>query len=120
MTGPKLIVALPGSGDITVTGTTSNATITLLGSGNIYCDGLKAHSVGVQIMGSGNVTTYADESLDASILGSGNIRYSGQPAQVTKDIKVSDPEPSIWPGARLARINHEYSHGVSIQLIERK
>ena len=37
-----------------------------------------------------------------------------------KNIKVSDPEPSIWPGARLARINHEYAHGVSIQLIERK
>ena len=37
-----------------------------------------------------------------------------------KDIKVSDPETSIWPGARLARINREYTHGVSIQLIERK
>ncbi len=37
-----------------------------------------------------------------------------------KDIKVSDAEPSIWPGARLARINHEYTHGVSIQLIERR
>jgi len=37
-----------------------------------------------------------------------------------KDIKVSDPEPSIWPGARIARINHEYTHGVSIQLIERR
>jgi catechol 2,3-dioxygenase-like lactoylglutathione lyase family enzyme len=36
-----------------------------------------------------------------------------------KDVKVSDPEASIWPGARLARINHEYTHGVSIQLIER-
>ena len=35
-------------------------------------------------------------------------------------IKVSEPEPSIWPGARLARINHEYTNGVSIQLIERK
>ena len=37
-----------------------------------------------------------------------------------KDIKVSEPEASIWPGARLVRINHEYTHGVSIQLIERK
>ncbi|MEX0683998.1 MAG: VOC family protein [Dehalococcoidia bacterium] len=33
--------------------------------------------------------------------------------------KVSEPEPSIWPGARLARINRESTHGVSIQLIER-
>jgi catechol 2,3-dioxygenase-like lactoylglutathione lyase family enzyme len=37
-----------------------------------------------------------------------------------KGAKVSDPEPSIWPGARLARVNHNYTHGVSIQLIERK
>jgi methylmalonyl-CoA/ethylmalonyl-CoA epimerase len=37
-----------------------------------------------------------------------------------KGVKVSEPEPSIWPGARLARINREYTHGVSIQLIERK
>ena len=36
------------------------------------------------------------------------------------EVKVSDPEASIWPGARLARINHQYTHGVSIQLIERK
>lgn len=37
-----------------------------------------------------------------------------------KRIKVSDPEASIWPGARLARISHDCTHGVSIQLIERK
>jgi catechol 2,3-dioxygenase-like lactoylglutathione lyase family enzyme len=37
-----------------------------------------------------------------------------------KGATVSDPEPSIWPGARLARINHHSAHGVSIQLIERK
>jgi len=37
-----------------------------------------------------------------------------------KGVKVSEPEPSIWPGARLIRINREYTHGVSIQLIERK
>ncbi len=89
MTGPSLVVALPGSGDITVTGTTSHAMITLLGSGNIYCDGLKAKSVSAQIMGSGEITTYAEESLDASIFGSGNIHYSGEPAQITKNIKGS-------------------------------
>jgi methylmalonyl-CoA epimerase len=34
--------------------------------------------------------------------------------------KVSEPEPSIWPGARVARVNHEHTNGVSIQLIERR
>jgi methylmalonyl-CoA/ethylmalonyl-CoA epimerase len=34
--------------------------------------------------------------------------------------KVSNPEPSIWPKARVARVNHEHTNGVSIQLIERK
>lgn len=38
----------------------------------------------------------------------------------SKGAKVSDPEASIWPGARLARINQGSTHGVSIQLIERK
>lgn len=37
----------------------------------------------------------------------------------TNGATVSDPEPSIWPGARLARINHNSTHGVSIQLIAR-
>jgi catechol 2,3-dioxygenase-like lactoylglutathione lyase family enzyme len=37
-----------------------------------------------------------------------------------KGATVSDPEPSIWPGARLARINASATNGVSIQLIERK
>jgi catechol 2,3-dioxygenase-like lactoylglutathione lyase family enzyme len=37
-----------------------------------------------------------------------------------KGATVSDPEPSIWPGARLARINAGSTFGVSIQLIERK
>ncbi len=36
-----------------------------------------------------------------------------------RDVRVSDPEPSIWPGARVARIPRGYTHGVSIQLIER-
>lgn len=37
-----------------------------------------------------------------------------------KGATVSDPEPSIWPNARLARINRESTHGVSIQIIERR
>jgi methylmalonyl-CoA epimerase len=49
------------------------------------------------------------EDLDQAVA---HLRSSGA--------KVSDPEPSIWPGARLARVNHEHTNGVSIQLIERR
>ncbi len=37
-----------------------------------------------------------------------------------KGAKVSGPEAGIWPGSRVARVNQSSTHGVSIQLIERK
>jgi methylmalonyl-CoA/ethylmalonyl-CoA epimerase len=36
-----------------------------------------------------------------------------------KGATVSDPEASIWPGAKVARVNQGSAHGVSIQLIQR-
>ena len=37
-----------------------------------------------------------------------------------KGARVSDPEPGIWPGSRVARVSQASTHGVSIQLIERR
>jgi catechol 2,3-dioxygenase-like lactoylglutathione lyase family enzyme len=37
-----------------------------------------------------------------------------------KGARVSNTEPGIWPGSRVARINRSSTHGVSIQLIERR
>ncbi len=37
-----------------------------------------------------------------------------------KGAAVSDPEPGIWPGSRVARVSHTSTHGVSLQLIKRK
>jgi hypothetical protein len=89
LVGQDLVVDLPGSGDITLTGTANNVTINLPGSGNIFCDGLKASSAIVTLNGSGNITVFASESLDANIRGSGAIRYNGNPAQVKKNISGS-------------------------------
>jgi methylmalonyl-CoA epimerase len=36
-----------------------------------------------------------------------------------KGARVSDPEPGIWPGSRVARVSQESAHGVPIQLIQR-
>ncbi len=89
MSGPELAVELPGSGNVRVEGKADRVNVSLAGSGNVFCDGLKASNAVVRLSGSGNVTVYADKSIDASILGSGSIRYSGEPAQVTKSITGS-------------------------------
>ncbi len=34
--------------------------------------------------------------------------------------EVSDPEQGIWPGSRVARVARSSTHGVPIQLIERR
>ncbi len=89
VTGPDLTVDLTGSGNVTVKGTTDHVTINLPGSGNVYCDSLTAKSVVVTLLGSGTIQVYASQSLDATIAGSGTIRYSGNPPQVTKHISGS-------------------------------
>ncbi len=37
-----------------------------------------------------------------------------------KGADVSEPEPGIWPGSRVARVSQSSAHGVSLQLIERR
>jgi methylmalonyl-CoA/ethylmalonyl-CoA epimerase len=37
-----------------------------------------------------------------------------------KGARVSDPEPGIWPGSRVARVDRASTHGVALQLIERR
>jgi methylmalonyl-CoA epimerase len=36
-----------------------------------------------------------------------------------RGVEVSDPEPGVWEGTRLARVSRRSAHGVAIQLIER-
>ena len=43
----------------------------------------------MDVSGSGNARVYASGSLNATISGSGNVGYSGNPANVEKDISGS-------------------------------
>jgi hypothetical protein len=89
LAGQDLNIVLSGSGDITVSGAADRVDIRLPGSGNVICSGLKSRSANVTLAGSGNIAVYASESLDASLLGSGTIRYDGNPAQVSKRVSGS-------------------------------
>jgi hypothetical protein len=85
----KLDLSIPGSGNITATGNAKTLKIKLNGSGNILCKGLVAEDVTATISGSGNIEVYANQSLEASIRGSGMISYAGDPATVDKNISGS-------------------------------
>ncbi|HTP00614.1 MAG TPA: head GIN domain-containing protein [Anaerolineales bacterium] len=89
MTGPELTVDVSGSGNVTVEGTVDNLTVDLSGSGNVNANNLKAKSAKVGVSGSGDVKVNVSDTLDASISGSGNIRYEGNPAQVNKSVTGS-------------------------------
>jgi hypothetical protein len=80
---------LTGSGNITGAGSANTVNVSLSGSGNVYCDKVTAKNATATLRGSGNITVYASESLNASIPGSGSIRYSGNPSRVDQKVTGS-------------------------------
>lgn len=82
-------INLQGSGNITTSGKAQNVQATLTGSGNIVCADLQASSATVRISGSGNISVNASQSLDASISGSGTIKYRGNPTRVNQSVTGS-------------------------------
>ena len=71
-----------GSGNISMDGgNAQSASYAVTGSGDIGAENIKARSVNVKTTGSGNISCYAIESIDAKCTGSGDITYSGHPAQ---------------------------------------
>jgi len=86
--GPDLAVTISGSGTITASGTTDRLSVEISGSGDFAGGSLAARDVEVTVSGSGSALVHAGATLHASISGSGDVRYLGEPA-VTKDVTGS-------------------------------
>ena len=78
-----------GSGNITATGTVQNLSASIKGSGNLNLQSVQARAARVSIAGSGDATVNASDELSASIAGSGDIRYAGDPPRVEKNVAGS-------------------------------
>jgi len=89
MTADTAKISLQGSGNITASGNAQKVQATLEGSGNIVCTDLQASSATARITGSGNISVNASQSLDASISGSGTIKYRGNPNKVNQSVTGS-------------------------------
>ncbi len=72
-------VKLAGSGDVELEGRADKFTVLSVGSGDVDASGLTAVQVKVKSNSSGDVFVHAVESLDAAVVGSGDLRYSGNP-----------------------------------------
>ncbi|MEO5648414.1 MAG: head GIN domain-containing protein [Ginsengibacter sp.] len=82
--------SVSGLGNISLgSGTAGNFQINISGSGNVKSFGLKAQQTVVNIEGSGNAEVTVLQNLNATINGSGNVYYKGNPATVTSRVSGS-------------------------------
>ncbi|MCM1348794.1 MAG: DUF2807 domain-containing protein [Firmicutes bacterium] len=68
-----------GRGCIVLTGSATLAKLSILGTGCIQADELKAREVSAKVTGTGSVACYPTESLSTGGIGSGTISYRGNP-----------------------------------------
>jgi Putative auto-transporter adhesin, head GIN domain len=91
----RLTVTLAGSGVLRASGTTGRLDVALSGSGDAQLEQLVARDVQAIVSGSGRILVNATKTLDASVPGSGEIMYTGNPAHVATDITGSG---TVTPG----------------------
>lgn len=73
------------AGDLTLSGICTNATLATRSMGDINARNLKAENVTAEVRSGGEVTCWALNSLTATRIGMGEIRYAGKPVNLTID-----------------------------------
>lgn len=82
----RLKTSINGSGDLELTGKVANADININGSGDVEAEKLETVDADVNINGSGDCNLRVTGNLKATIVGSGDISYSGKPQNVKSNI----------------------------------
>lgn len=75
----KTELQLNGSGEINISGNTDELNAGITGSGDIHGFNFSAKNVIAGLTGSGNLEINVTESLDAGVVGSGQLKYKGNP-----------------------------------------
>ncbi len=74
--------SIAGSGDITITGSADNSSVSVVGSGDFTANNLVTGTTTVRVAGSGDARVNASEKIDASVIGSGDVHYTGSPKSI--------------------------------------
>lgn len=84
-----LEASVQGSGDINLQGNAARFECGIQGSGDVKAADLKTEHTKANVTGSGDVSVSVSASLDASVTGSGNVRYRGNPPEVHSNVTGS-------------------------------
>ena len=75
---------ISGSGDMKLIGRAENLKVRVVGSGDFTGKNLITQNSTVHLSGSGDVEINANDSINASLNGSGDIHYTGEAKNITK------------------------------------
>ncbi|MBD1392512.1 DUF2807 domain-containing protein [Mucilaginibacter sp. ZB1P21] len=75
--------SLSGSGDITISGRAESSSVSVVGSGDFTGQNLATANTIVKVAGSGDARVNATDKLEASVVGSGDVHYTGAVKNVT-------------------------------------
>ena len=82
LTAKKVSAAVAGSGDLSVSGGTADSIeAAVAGSGDLKASKLEVADAHVTVAGSGSASVWARTKLKASVVGSGDLRYYGDPVE---------------------------------------
>ncbi len=76
--------SITGSGDMKLSGKAESSTVTVGGSGDFMAGNLLTASSQVRVSGSGDAHINASTKVDATVSGSGDIRYTGNATSIWK------------------------------------
>lgn len=76
------VLSLKGSGNMEVKGKCDSVEMILLSSGDISAKNFVAENAVVSLTGSGDISCNAQNSLSVNVIGSGDVRYRGNPKVV--------------------------------------
>jgi hypothetical protein len=85
LTLDALSVNVSGAGDIILSGTANNVSVTVSGSGDFQACNLQSGAVSLEISGQGDAVVNAADTLSVTVSGMGDVSYVGDP-EVSQDV----------------------------------
>ena len=82
----RLAIGVNGAGGVNAKGKTGTLKVCISGTGSISVNDLIAEDVSVTINGAGSADVHSSRNLQVEINGTGSVRYSGEPENVSQKV----------------------------------